>query len=274
MAALSQHTRDFYAPKLRDFLAFVGEDTPIEAINEMVIDLYVSSLYDPRILNPNNNFSGGKIGNYKPATITNHVRALRSFFGWLRKKRHISINPTEVIDLPPLPVRPIQPIPEADLIKLLSICELRDRVIVSILAYTGLRVGELCDMEREHIDLGNRVIFVPRGKGDKFRYVPISELLKSLLTVWLLIAPDYGPVVGLLPNGVRLMLQRRCADAGIDYYHPHQFRHYFATSMVNAGCGVAWLQLVLGHEIGSKATNIYVHSDIRGIVAEFDRLTI
>ena len=103
------------------------------------------------------------------------------------------------------------------------------------------------------------------GRGSKFRYVPISANLKPLLLEF--------KGVDLLPNGVRQMISRRCSDAGISHYHPHQFRHYFATQMVARGCGVAWLQLVLGHEIGSSATNIYVHSDIVGIVREFDRLT-
>ena len=269
LAHMSRLTAESYEPKLDSLIDYIGADIPLNAVTELTLDLYVSSLFDPRPLNPKNRFSGGKIGHYSKTTIKNHIRVIKAFFSWCRKKRYIDRNPAEVLEPPPIPAHGIKPIPEEHLLKLLSVSKQRDYLVIYLLSHTGLRISELCGLRTDGIDYGNRVFHVV-GKGNKFRYVPFDKKARQLLSEFKTASEH---LFTILPNGIRLMLKRRSKDADVPYYHPHQFRHYFATKMLSAGCSVGWLQLVLGHEIGSRATDIYVHSDIFGIVREYDRLT-
>ena len=136
----------------------------LHAINEMALDMYVSTLYDPRLMNPNNRYSKPIVKPYSPTTIKNHIVAIKAFFAWLRKKRYIDRNPAEVLEKPVIPKGGIKPISQQHLDKLLSVSAGRDLMIISMLAYAGLRVGELCSLSADSIDLENRVIHVV-GKG-------------------------------------------------------------------------------------------------------------
>lgn len=110
----------------------------------------------------------------------------------------------------------------------------RDRLIARLLYFSGMRVGELCDLEDRDIQPEEMRILIRHGKGMRARYVPMHEDAVPTLRGYiakrphshftkLLVSNDgFGGVCGnLMPEGVRQMLIRRCKRAGMKYLHPH-----------------------------------------------------
>lgn len=113
-----------------------------------------------------------------------------------------------------------------------------DRLVIELLAHTGMRVGELCGLEADAIAVisGASWMRVPVGKLHNDRYVPLLPRLVELLTDWLAHHDDAGTGRLLTRDGAPLgrdmvarMLNRAARRAGIGHVHPHQLRHTLAT---------------------------------------------
>jgi site-specific recombinase XerD len=152
------------------------------------------------------------------------------------------------------------------------------RLVVHLLARTGVRVGELCRLRRDgivHLD-GGWWLRVPIGKLHNDRYVPLHPQLVDLLTEWLNVSDDHG--TGLLlvrPNGrplnpcaVARMLNRVAARAGIGHVHPHQLRHTLATQAINRGMRIEAIAAMLGHRT-LRMTLVYARIANRTVADQY-----
>ncbi|HEY5011745.1 MAG TPA: tyrosine-type recombinase/integrase [Acidimicrobiia bacterium] len=133
----------------------------------------------------------------------------------------------------------------------------RDRVVCELLARTGLRASELCDLAADAVVLigENHWLRVPLGKLRNDRYVPLHPDLTSALARWTadnidrirrhrrLIADHRGP---LDRHAVGRIVARVGRRAGIDV-HPHQLRHTLATQAINRGMRLEAIAALLGH---------------------------
>ena len=81
-----------------------------------------------------------------------------------------------------------------------------------------------------------------------------------------------GRVYRMTAQALRQAMKRHCGRCGLPVYTPHQLRHHFATKAVENGAGELWLQLMLGHEIGSSETKRYIHSNTVRLRREYDRV--
>lgn len=149
--------------------------------------------------------------------------------------------------------------------------DLRDYAILKTLAYTGLRVGELCNLEIEDIDFAEGIIHVRSGKGDKDRIVVLeestAEALKNYLTERykkdvktnkVFISRKNKPIS---PLSVERIVKKYGRIAGIQKkVTPHVLRHTLATSLLNNGADIRFIQVLLGHASVST-TQIYTHLD-------------
>ncbi|MGC8913188.1 MAG: site-specific tyrosine recombinase/integron integrase [Thermoplasmata archaeon] len=147
----------------------------------------------------------------------------------------------------------------------------RDYAILRTLAYTGLRVGELCNLEIGDIDFSEGVIHVRSGKGDKDRIVVIEENTASALKTYL--SERYRIDAGtdrvfisrkkkpISPLSVERIVKKYAKKAGITKkVTPHVLRHTFATTLLNHGADIRFIQTILGHASVST-TQIYTHVD-------------
>jgi integrase len=139
------------------------------------------------------------------------------------------------------------------------------RLVVEMLARTGLRVGEFCALQADAVvTIGEtQWLRVPVGKLHTDRYIPLHPILLDLLTTWRAWAgPDD---TGLLITNHGRPLNRccvarivaRCARiAGLGHVHPHQLRHTLATQAVNHGMSLEAIAALLGHR-SMRMTLVY-----------------
>lgn len=206
-------------------------------------------------------------------TTAYYLIALRNFFRFLKKKNLAVIDP-EIIELPKISERDIEVLSETDLKKLLSapkgnsLKALRDRAILETLFSTGLRVSELCALDRD-LDLEKGEIKV-RGKGSRVRLVFLSQRAKEALREYLARRKDQKKALfvnlsrnkkfaRLTPRAVELLIKKYAQEAGIvTKVTPHTLRHQFATDLLKAGADLRAIQMLLGHK-NLQTTQIYTH---------------
>jgi integrase len=131
------------------------------------------------------------------------------------------------------------------------------RLVVELLARTGMRVGELCALEVDAIVvIGNaHWLRIPVGKLHNDRYIPLHPHLVEMLTDWhntagsnelgLLLVNEEGRPVNR--HMVTRMLNRITKAAGLPHVHPHQLRHTLATQAINRGMSLEAIAALLGH---------------------------
>ena len=155
----------------------------------------------------------------------------------------------------------------------------RDDAVVEVLYGSGLRVAELCGLQRDDLDL-DRLRITVWGKGSKQRQVPLSEASAVALRRWLvdgrarLAAPSTSASVvfvnlrgnPLTSRDVRRILDRR----SVEPTHPHALRHTFATHLLDGGADLRAVQELLGHQ-DLATTQIYTHVSRERMRRVFDQ---
>ena len=136
-------------------------------------------------------------------------------------------------------------------------CEtLRDLAMIDLLSSTGMRVGELVNLDRADIDFQNRECVV-LGKGDKERLVYFDARTKVHLHNYLESRDDDNPALFVTLNcphnrlnisGVEKRLRELGRRLHIDKVHPHKFRRTLATRAIDKGMPIEQVQQLLGHQ--------------------------
>jgi len=169
-------------------------------------------------------------------------------------------NPIYANDVP----RPDEPLPKAlddaaaarFLREAAAEPDLLRRIVVELLARTGLRVGELCALEKDAVSRrgGGWWLKVPVGKLRNDRLVPLLPPLPELLLEWQATHGDAGTGLLLINDGrplnrhvVTRMVNRVARRAGIGHVNPHRLRHTLATQAVNRGMRLESIAELLGH---------------------------
>jgi site-specific recombinase XerD len=196
-------------------------------------------------------------------------------------------NPIIGGDIPPRP----EPLPrfldDRDAARLMSAAAAepdgRDRLVVELLARTGLRAGELCGLDADAVvRIGDgHWLRVPVGKLRNDRYIPLHPQLVELLAAWTadnlesirrhhrLIADHRGPIDRHL---VGRIVRRVARHAGIGHVHPHQLRHTLATQAINRGMRLEAIAALLGHR-SMEMTLTYARIADRVVADEYAALS-
>ena len=194
--------------------------------------------------------------NCSKVTIDNVRRILSSFFAWLEDEDYIMKSPVRRIHK----VKATQTVKETytdeELEEMRDACvEIRDLAMVDFLASTGVRVGELVNLDRVDIDMQERSCIV-LGKGGKEREVYFDARTKIHLQNYLNSRTDNNPAlfVSLLRpydrlkiSGVEIRLRELGNRINIKKIHPHKFRRTMATKAIDKGMPIEQVQVLLGH---------------------------
>jgi len=209
-----------------------------------------------------------------------HVIALRNFLKYLAKRGVQSVS-AEKIELGRAEDRHVTFLEHGELDRLLNAPEgsslnvLRDRAMLRMLFSTGMRVSELCSMDKNKIDVKRGELSI-LGKGRKIRLVFLSDDAKDCIGQYLAKRTDVDealfiriPKSGkfgkdsdlrLTPRSIQRIVQKYAIKAGIMGKHvsPHTLRHSFATDLLRGGADIRSVQAMLGHS-SVTTTQIYTH---------------
>ena len=215
------------------------------------------------------------------ATRRRRSAAIRMWLRYLKERRQIKSDPSELMDAPKKERLLPKTLSEEEVFAMIDGVagsdprSLRDRAMLEVLYGCGLRVSELCDLAMDSI-VAEGELFRVLGKGSKARLVPIGGAAGRALSGYLTMARPVF-VSGALSatrvvvtplgrpftrQGVFKIVRERAAAAGIaaDRISPHVLRHCFASHMLAHGADIRAIQELLGHaDIGT--TQIYTHVD-------------
>ena len=209
-------------------------------------------------------------------TLDGIRQVLSSYFGWLQKEGLLTENPTVNLGAIKATKRVRKPFTSVDIERLKECCTCdRDKAIISFLLSTGCRISEVCALNRDSVDF-HKLEVVVLGKGSKERTVYLDEVTSMLLRRYLLQRKDecealfVGKGERLHPGGVRRMLNRVAARAGVENVHPHRCRRTLATNLIDHGMPIQEVAAILGHD-KLDTTMKYVYQSSENIKSSYRR---
>jgi site-specific recombinase XerD len=249
-------TRTAYVSDLRAFAEWMARsdvDGP-EGVDRMHLRRYLASLGTRKLAR---------------ATIARKAAALRCYFAWQVRQGRLGADPARSLRAPSGGGRLPRVLSGGEISALLdepaeTALDRRDLAVLELLYAAGLRVSELCGLDRGDIDLRGRTVTV-LGKGSKQRRVPVHDAAVAALRAWLehgrddMEGPPEAAFVNrrgarLGPRDVRRILDRRSASPT----HPHALRHTYATHLLDGGADLRVVQELLGHA-SLATTQVYTH---------------
>ena len=256
LSGRSDATRVAYVSDLAAFADWVGRsgvDAP-DGVDRLHLRRYLASLGTRRLAR---------------ATVARKAAAIRCYFAWSVRQGRLAEDPARSLRAPPGKGRLPRVLSEGEIGALLdrpavSAVDQRDRAALELLYAAGLRVSELCGLDRRGVDLQGRTVTV-LGKGGKERRVPIHDRATAALREWLgdgrMRMPGPAEAVFVNQRGARLGPRdvRRILDRlALSPTHPHALRHTFATHLLDGGADLRVVQELLGHA-SLATTQIYTH---------------
>lgn len=280
---LSPHTLRNYLSDLRQFQQFlcvsglcIGTENRVDPrkMDVPVVRAYLASLAKSR----------------RKSSIGRKLAALKSFFRYLVRERHIEKDPLLLVQSPkqekPLPA--FLSVDDAfhllGAIQGVGALEIRDRAMLEVLYSTGVRASELVGLNWSDVDFQLGIVRVV-GKGSKERIVPIGTVALQALRdyaaeqkrKWSLAARGENAVFlnrrgrRITTRSVARIVEKRLRAAGIPVrMGPHGLRHTFATHLLNSGADLRIIQELLGHA-SLSTTQRYTHVNLDQLTEIYDR---
>jgi len=266
----SAKTAENYRLYLERFVEFT-EDIQVEKITAEIIRKYRLWL---------NRYKNEQDTDLAIITQAYHLIALRGFLGYLSRRDIVSLAPDK-IQLPKVARKQVTFLHYDEVQRLIDGIDitsepgLRDRAIVELLFSSGLRVSELINLNRDHVNTKRRE-FMVRGKGQKDRPIFISEAAAGWVDRYLdarndtlpplflsysknNVASMSGDYRRLTPRSVQRLVSNYARLAGITkHVSPHTMRHSFATDLLMNGADIRSVQSMLGHS-SISTTQVYTH---------------
>lgn len=282
---VSTHTLRNYSSDLeqfRDWLVTIGKtgDIPVAEIDHLTIREWMSSLHTL---------------NKKKTSIARKIASLRTFFQFLVREGVLENNPAKLVATPKIERKLPVHLSMEDAVRFIETPDLqtdlgrRDRAILEFLYATGVRVGELVNLNLKDIDFREKLVRVT-GKRKKQRILPFGEpSLQALMHYLAEARPTFlnncppterdDLAVFLNYQGTRITTRsvgrmidkyiKICADIHRDI-SPHSLRHSFATHLLDSGADLRDIQELLGHARLST-TQIYTQVSMEKLIEVYDR---
>ncbi|MFQ5841621.1 MAG: tyrosine recombinase XerC [Thermodesulfobacteriota bacterium] len=278
----SEHTCRSYFSDLSHLAGFISAsglfpksetgEVDVSRIDRDIIRIYLRALFRSN----------------KRTSIARKLASIRSFFQYLVREGVIPTNPAKGVATPKTEKYIPSTLTIDEMFRMLDAPDksnpigLRARAILELLYSSGIRVGELTQLNCDDVDLELGIIKV-LGKGRKERIVPIGskaiEAIKEYLGRRRLSSgsgrdcPLFVNTRGgrLTDRSVRRMVEKYGKECGIARsISPHALRHTFATHLLDAGADLRDIQELLGH-VSLSTTQKYTHVSIDGLMEVYDR---
>ena len=236
----SERTTQYYRVTIEKMLESI--ETPIRKVTTEEIRGYLAKYQE--------------INNCGKVTIDNIRRNISSFFSWMEEEDYILKSPMKRIHKIKAPTQVKEIISDEAIETLRDHCSCkRDLAMIDLLYSTGIRVGELVNLDREDIDFEKRecVVF---GKGNKERRVYFDAKAKIHLRDYLESRTDDNkalfvtldaPYDRLKISGIEIRIRGLGRRLSLNKVHPHKFRRTMATRAIDKGMPIEQVQKILGH---------------------------
>lgn len=236
----SERTTQYYRVTIEKMLGAI--ETPIRKVTTEEIRGYLAKYQE--------------VNNCGKVTIDNIRRNISSFFSWMEEEDYILKSPMKRIHKIKAPTQVKEIISDEAIETLRDHCSCkRDLAMIDLLYSTGIRVGELVNLDREDIDFEKRecVVF---GKGNKERRVYFDAKAKIHLRDYLNSRTDSNealfvtldaPYDRLQISGVEIRIRGLGRRLSLNKVHPHKFRRTMATRAIDKGMPIEQVQKILGH---------------------------
>jgi integrase/recombinase XerC len=219
-------------------------------------------------------------------SIQRQLSAIRTFFRFMRREKHVKGNPAEGIRAPKAGKRLPENLDADRMARLLDLTGdgpivARDRAMLELLYSSGLRLSELTNLDMDHVDVADATVRVT-GKGSKERIVPVGKHALRALAQWrkersLLAGPEERALFvskrggRIAPRSVQARVVYWAKRQGIDTkVYPHLFRHSFATHLLESSHDLRGVQELLGHA-NISTTQVYTHLDFQHLAQIYDK---
>jgi integrase/recombinase XerC len=219
-------------------------------------------------------------------SIQRQISAVRTFFRYLIREKHVRKNPVHTVRAPKAPKRLPENLDADRMARLLDITGkgplvVRDKAILELLYSSGLRLAELTDLKLGDVDIADATVRVT-GKGNKDRIIPVGRHALDALRAWQRergqLADQEEKALFVSKNGSRL--SPRSVQARVDYWarrqgidtkvYPHMFRHSFASHLLESSHDLRGVQELLGHA-NISTTQVYTHLDFQHLAQIYDQ---
>lgn len=221
-----------------------------------------------------------------PRTIQRQISAVRTFFRYLLREKHVTKNPVQTVKAPKTPKRLPENLDADRMARLLDLpgkgpLVSRDRAMLELLYSSGLRLAELTDLNLGDVDMADGTVRVT-GKGNKDRVIPVGRKAIEALLAWLrervgmanhdetaLFVSKRGSRIS--PRSVQARVDHWAKRQGIDSkVYPHLFRHSFASHLLESSHDLRGVQELLGHA-NISTTQVYTHLDFQHLAQIYDK---
>ena len=221
------------------------------------------------------------------------MSALRGFYRFSVDRGYCDVNPFLVVRAPKIPVRyptamtyqEILALFDANLARTDELAD-RDQAILELMYASGMRASEVVSFTNRQVDYANRIIRV-YGKGKKERMVPFSKTAMKAMKKYftesrpILLSRHKSSQMAdtfflsargnpLTVRGLEYVLKEIERKTGVYCgIHPHEFRHTFATHLLEGGADLRVIQELLGHE-SLSTTQVYTHVSPESMKTQYD----
>jgi integrase/recombinase XerC len=273
----SQHTLQSYGKDLEQFQVFLRLQYSLEHPSQATFNQIRSWVV--HLMSEGN----------APRSVNRKISTLRSFYKFLVKKGKIASNPVDGLQGPKTPVRNPTFVPQTSMNILFDQLQFpegfegtRDRMILELFYFTGMRRAELLQLKIGDIDFYNQTLRV-MGKRSKERLIPMSPVLQRSLEEYIsarniAFPEDTTGLLFLSPKGKKLdpryiytLVNKYLANVTtVEKKSPHVLRHTFATHMLNNGADINAIKEILGHA-SLAATQVYTHNTLEKIKSVYKK---
>jgi integrase/recombinase XerC len=221
-----------------------------------------------------------------PRSIQRQLSAVRTFFRYLAREKHVSQNPAESVRAPKSGKRLPENLDADRMARLLDFSGegplvARDRAMLELMYSSGLRLAELTGLNLGDVDLADATTHVT-GKGNKDRILPVGRQALEAIAAWLKVRVTLAAAdeVAMFVSQRGTRLSPRSVQARVDYWakrqgistkvYPHLLRHSFATHLLESSHDLRGVQELLGHA-NISTTQVYTHLDFQHLAQIYDQ---
>ncbi|MBA7593745.1 Tyrosine recombinase XerC [subsurface metagenome] len=284
---LSPRTREYYANILSHLGWYARANNWPESVAELTRG-HVRDFLD-YVATKKHRWPDGQRPSYQkaaPATVYHYGKVVKTFLNWAEDEEYLEVSPVARLKIAPPHYKDVEPYSSEEVLSFLEVCDedirtacrflgVRNKAIISLLVATGLRLAELSSIRVTDFDPRLQQVQV-MGKGKKARVVPVNGEARKALKRYLTLRQNGFEELWLTDDGqpmsvysIKIMVTRLKKRAHLNGGGgAHRFRHYFATSYLEAGGDINSLRLLLGHATLSMVLRYSRYVDVKRALTE------